>query len=79
MRANTGVNVLAVRRADGSLHTNLHAEFHLHPGDALIGLGTVDQLAALSDLANVTPKIAPHSRRISRIGREFKKPALEYD
>ncbi len=29
VRANTGVNVLAVRRADASLHTNLHAEFRI--------------------------------------------------
>lgn len=56
LRANTGVNVLAVRRADGKLFTNLHGEFGLHVGDALIGLGTVDQLAALSELADVAPR-----------------------
>ena len=56
VRANTGVNVLGVRRADGSLYTILRAEFELHQGDGLIGLGTVDQLAALSDLAGVAPK-----------------------
>jgi voltage-gated potassium channel len=52
VRANTGVNVLAVRRANGKLFTNLKAEFELATGDALIGLGTVDQLATLSSLAN---------------------------
>jgi voltage-gated potassium channel len=56
VRANTGVNVLAVRRADGNLHTNLRAEFRLRTSDALIGLGTVDQLEALSQLANVAHK-----------------------
>lgn len=58
VRATTGVNVLAVRRDDGELTTNLRAEFLLHTGDALIGLGTVEQLAALRLLANVTPE--PH-------------------
>ena len=56
VRANTGVNVLAVRRADGKLFTNLDAAFLLRANDALIGLGTVAQLAALSDLAKVERK-----------------------
>lgn len=56
VRANTGVNVLAVRRSDGKLFTNLDAGFRLHAADALIGLGTVAQLAALSDLARVQRK-----------------------
>lgn len=56
VRAITGVNILAVRRADGALFTNLRAEFVLHARDALIGLGTVSQLAALSEIAGVARK-----------------------
>jgi voltage-gated potassium channel len=62
VRSNTGVNVLAVRRANEKVFTNLRAEFELAMGDALIGLGTVDQLAALANLAKVT-------RRTLRISR----------
>ena len=56
IRANTGVNVLAIRTAEGGLSTNLRAEHLLHIGDALIGLGTKEQLASLCLLTNTTPK-----------------------
>ncbi len=51
VRGDTGVNVLAVRRAEGRLFTNLDAKFVLRAGDALIALGTVPQLAALAKRA----------------------------
>ncbi len=54
VRRRTGVNVLAVRRPGGSTFTNLTADFVLHAGDVLIGLGTPEQLDALSRLAEVS-------------------------
>jgi voltage-gated potassium channel len=51
VREETGVNVLAVRFADGRLFTKLDANHVLHEGDALVGLGTVDQLTALAEKA----------------------------
>lgn len=51
LRTTTGVNLLAVRRKNGVLLTDLHADFTLLAEDALIGLGTEPQLAALSRLA----------------------------
>jgi voltage-gated potassium channel len=51
IRTETGVNVLAVRRQRGELLTDLHLDFTLHAGDALISLGTESQLATLSKLA----------------------------
>ncbi len=56
VRVNTGVNVLAVRSSEGDLTTNLRADFVLHSGDALIGLGTVEQLASFCELANAEPR-----------------------
>ncbi len=51
VRSATGVNVLAVRRNDGKLHTHLPADFKLEMGDVLIGLGTEPQLALLAERA----------------------------
>ena len=51
VRGDTGVNVLAVRRQDGTLFTHLPAEFTLQTGDALVGLGTQPQLALLAQRA----------------------------
>lgn len=51
VRSATGVNVLAVRRHDGKLHTQLPADFKLETGDVLIGLGTEPQLALLAEQA----------------------------
>jgi voltage-gated potassium channel len=48
VRSETGVNVLAVRRRDGKLCSEIHADFRLEAGDALICLGTEAQLAALA-------------------------------
>ncbi len=59
VRGETGVNVLAVRRADGLLDTALTAEYRLHAGDALIGLGTIAQLTALAEKAKVRSR-KPH-------------------
>jgi voltage-gated potassium channel len=51
IRTTTGVNILAVRRKNGALLTDLHPDLTLLAEDALIGLGTEPQLAALSKLA----------------------------
>jgi voltage-gated potassium channel len=51
VRSATGVNVLAVRRHDGKLHTHLPADFKLETGDVLVGLGTAPQLALLAQRA----------------------------
>lgn len=51
VRHETGVNVLAVRRATGQLFTMLDADFQLNAGDTLISLGTMAQLTALADKA----------------------------
>lgn len=51
VRHETGVNVLAVRRATGQLYTMLDADFQLNAGDTLISLGTSDQLTALANKA----------------------------
>ncbi len=56
LRATTGVNVLAVRSADGRLSTNLRADHTMHIGDALISLGTQEQLATLYALAKATQR-----------------------
>jgi voltage-gated potassium channel len=52
VRSETGVNVLAVRRRDGKLCLDLHTDLRLEAGDALIGLGTEPQLAALAGHAH---------------------------
>jgi voltage-gated potassium channel len=51
IRSATGVNVLAVRHSDGSLFTQLDPEFTLAVGDALVCLGTAEQLTALAERA----------------------------
>lgn len=48
IRSETGVNVLAIRRANGELLTDLGEELVLEPNDALICLGTEPQLANLA-------------------------------
>jgi len=48
VRGETGVNVLAVRRAEGGIHTDLGREFFLNAGDTLIVLGTPHQLDTLA-------------------------------
>ena len=47
IRSETGVNVLAVRRANGVILTNLNPSLLLYKGDTLIGLGTLEQLERL--------------------------------
>jgi voltage-gated potassium channel len=54
IRNETGVNVLAVRQHNGKLVTDLSVDPVLHAGDALIGLGTSQQLAALARYAHDT-------------------------
>jgi voltage-gated potassium channel len=51
VRRETGVNVLAVRRAEDRLYTNLDANFQLQVADALVCLGTAAQLTALANKA----------------------------
>lgn len=51
VRSITGVNVLAVRRGQDRLFTDVDPEFLLEAGDALICLGTAEQLAELANLA----------------------------
>jgi voltage-gated potassium channel len=48
---NTGALVLAIRRADGSFTTNPTPRTRIEHGDVLIGVGTADQLSALSRFA----------------------------
>ena len=48
VRSETGVNVLAVRRRDRTIHTDLGPAFPLGAGDTLICLGTPQQLAQLA-------------------------------
>ncbi|MEZ4715483.1 MAG: NAD-binding protein [Caldilineaceae bacterium] len=48
VRSETGVNVLAVRRRDRTIHTDLGPAFPLSAGDTLICLGTPQQLAQLA-------------------------------
>lgn len=52
VRTETGANVLAVRRRDGKLQTDMNSELLLESGDALIALGTEPQLAALARLTD---------------------------
>jgi voltage-gated potassium channel len=52
VRRETGANILAVRRRDqGAIVTNPPSEMRFEPGDVLIALGTVQQLAALRRVA----------------------------
>lgn len=51
IRSSTGVNVLAVRRGQDRLFTDVAPEFRLEAGDVLICLGTSEQLAELADRA----------------------------
>ncbi|MEZ4662267.1 MAG: NAD-binding protein [Caldilineaceae bacterium] len=51
VRSETGVNVLAVRRSDGRLFLHLDREFTFHAHDALICLGTPEQLTQLAQRA----------------------------
>jgi len=48
VRGNTGVNILAVRRKDGTIHTDLGPDFTLEAGDVLIGLGAPQQFNVLA-------------------------------
>jgi len=64
VRGETGVNVLAVRRAKGKLHTNFGEDFFLSADDALICLGTPEQLAQLAERAADQPKWATIARRL---------------
>ena len=50
----TGALVLAIRRPDGSFITNPSPEQPIETGDVLIGVGTADQLTALTDYVTTT-------------------------
>ncbi len=52
VRAETGVNILAVRQEGGRHEIDLGPEFVLCAGDALICLGTPEQLDALAERAS---------------------------
>ncbi len=52
IRTRTGANVLAVRRADGTIFTDPGGSFTLQYQDCLIALGTPEQLVSLAHLAN---------------------------
>jgi voltage-gated potassium channel len=47
----TGALVLAIRHADGSFTTNPVPQTRIEPGDVLIGVGTAEQLSALTSFA----------------------------
>ena len=68
VRGETGVNVLAVRRADGQLVTKLDADFGLNVGDTLVGLGTRIELAALATRVRAIANAAAHGAGHSLIG-----------
>lgn len=51
VRDRTGALVLAIRRLDGGFITNPSSQVVIQPGDVLIGIGTADQLEALSHFA----------------------------
>jgi voltage-gated potassium channel len=51
VRAQTGVNVLAVRRNKRTFDANPGGDFQVAAGDALICLGTLEQLGKMADLA----------------------------
>ena len=51
IRKQTGANVLAVRRTDGTVVTDMADDLRFKGGDRLIGLGTRPQLQALEVLA----------------------------
>ena len=51
IRGDTGANVLAVRRPNGSLMTDMAIDVGLRAGDTLISLGTPGQLARLAQRA----------------------------
>jgi len=56
VRQKTGVNVLAVRRSDGStMVTNPPGDMRLEPGDVLIALGTERQLKELMIATDFEP------------------------
>jgi voltage-gated potassium channel len=50
----TGALVLAIRRPDGTFVTNPSPEQPIETGDVLIGVGTADQLTALTDYVTAT-------------------------
>jgi voltage-gated potassium channel len=47
----TGALVLAVRRQDGGFVTNPSSQVEIEAGDVMIGVGTAEQLEALSSFA----------------------------
>ena len=49
VRSETGANVLAVREASGTIHTNIGPDYLLRAGDTLVSLGTPEQLALLAE------------------------------
>jgi voltage-gated potassium channel len=51
VRGETGVNILAVRRKNEDIHTDLGPDFTLNAGDILISLGTPEQLSFLAQRA----------------------------
>jgi voltage-gated potassium channel len=54
VRSETGVNVLAVRKQDRTIHTDIGPTFPLRAGDTLICLGTPQQLAQLAERVHDT-------------------------
>jgi len=53
VRDHTGALVLAIRRPDGSFVTNPSSQIVIEAGDVLIGIGTAQQLKALSRFASL--------------------------
>lgn len=65
VRSETGVNVLAVRRRDGSIHTSVGPDFPISAGDTLICLGTAEQLHTLAERAEDALRISSLVRRLN--------------
>jgi len=51
IRTQTGVNVLAVRRNQRTFDANPGGDFQVAAGDALICLGTLEQLGKMAEIA----------------------------
>lgn len=47
LRTTAGINILAIRHADGSQNVNPSPDTIIQPGDLLIALGAYDELRKL--------------------------------
>jgi len=57
VRGETGVNILALRLANGDIQTDIGPMSQVNAGDTMIGLGTPEQLTALTERAADRPNV----------------------